>query len=215
MMAKNKIGISLRVVKASNYDENRDALSHDWAQFLEKLNLVPILIPNQIGNVSEFLDMIEIDGLILSGGDNIGDFPQRDSIEKSIIDYGIKKKLPIIGVCRGMQMINEHFGGSTITTSDQNHVNKSHTVDIMNSSKQKILESKSIIVNSFHNNLIKSNILGQDLEPFALSSDKSIEGFFHKFLPLIGVMWHPERSQDNINQTIFKKAFQDTTFWNQ
>lgn len=213
-MTKAKIGISLRIVQAPNYDENRDALSHDWSQFLEKLSLIPILIPNQIDNVSEFLDEVGVDGLILSGGDNIGDYPQRDSIEKSIIEYGIKKKLPIIGVCRGMQMINKHFGGRIVTTSDQSHVNKPHSIDIVNSSKHKILESKSIIVNSFHNNIIKSNILGQDLEPFALSSDKSIEGFYHKSLPLIGVMWHPERSQDDVNQTILKKIFQDTTFWN-
>lgn len=213
-MTKGKIGISLRIVRATNYDENRDALSHDWPQFLEKLNLIPILIPNQIDNVSEFLDEIGIDGLILSGGDNVGDYPQRDSIEKSIIEYGIKKKLPIIGVCRGMQMINKYFGGSIITTSDQSHVNKLHSIDIVNSSKHKILDSKTITVNSYHNNIIKSNILGQDLEPFAFSSDKSIEGFYHKSLPLIGVMWHPERSQDEINHTILRKVFQDISFWN-
>jgi len=214
-MTKSKIGISLRVVQASNYDEKRDALSHDWPQFLEKLDLIPVLIPNQIGNVSEFLDLVGIDGLILSGGDNIGDYPQRDSTEKSILEYGIKKKLPIIGVCRGMQMINKHFGGSVVTSSDQKHVNKSHSVNIINSSTHKILESESVIVNSFHNNIINSNILGQDLEPFAISSDKSIEGFYHKSLPVIGVMWHPERSQDDINQTILRKVFQDIPFWNQ
>ena len=214
-MAKNKIGISLRIVQAPNYDEDRDALSHDWPQFLEKLDLIPILIPNKINNVSEFLDMVGIDGLILSGGDNIGDYPQRDSVEKSILEYGIKKQLPIVGVCRGMQMINEYFGGSIITTSDKKHVNKSHSVDIVNSSKYKILESKSIIVNSFHNNIINSNILGQDLKPFAISSDNSIEGFYHKSLPMIGIMWHPERSQDSTNQTILRKVFQDINFWNQ
>ena len=214
-MAKNKIGISLRIVQAPNYDEKRDAISHDWPHFLEKLDLIPILIPNQTGNVSEFLDTIGIDGLILSGGDNIGDYPQRDSIEKSLLEYGIKKKLPIIGVCRGMQMINKYFGGSIITTSNNKHVNKSHSVDIVNSSSHKILESESVIVNSFHNNIIDSKILGKDLEPFAISSDESIEGFYHKSLPVIGVMWHPERSQDEINQTILRKVFQDINFWKQ
>lgn len=213
-MAKNKIGISLRIVHAPNYDEKRDAISHDWAQFLEKLDLIPVLIPNNIGNVSEFLDTIGIDGLILSGGDNIGDYPQRDSIEKSILEFGIKKKLPTIGICRGMQMINKFFGGRIITTSNKKHVNKSHSVNIVNSSSHKILEFESIIVNSFHNNVIDSNILGRELEPFAISSDNYIEGFFHKSLPIIGVMWHPERSQDEINHTILRKVFQDISFWN-
>ena len=61
IMKKNKIGISLRVVHIPNYDENRDALSHDWTLFLEKLNLIPILIPNKIANVSEFLDDVGVE----------------------------------------------------------------------------------------------------------------------------------------------------------
>lgn len=211
-MKKFKIGISLRVMKAPNYDEKRDALSHDWILFFEKLNIIPILIPNKTTNISEFLDEVNIDGLILSGGDNIGDFPERDSIEISVLDYGIKKKLPIFGVCRGMQMMNNYFGGSVITTSDQKHVNSSHDVNIVNSSKHKILESKSIKVNSFHNNIINSNILGKDLEPFAISFDESVEGFYHKSLPIIGVMWHPERSQDDINKELLSKVFHNTNF---
>ena len=211
-MKKIKIGISLRVMKAPNYDENRDALSHDWTLFFEKLNFIPILIPNKITNVSEFLDEVDIDGLILSGGDNIGDFPERDFIEMSVLDYGIKKKLPIFGVCRGMQMMNNYFGGSIITTSDQKHVNSFHDVNIVNSPKHKILESQLIKVNSFHNNIINSNILGKDLEPFAISSDESIEGFYHKSLPVIGVMWHPERSQDDIDQELLSKVFHITNF---
>jgi len=206
-MKKFKIGISLRVMKAPNYDEKRDALSHDWILFFEKLNVIPILIPNKTTNVSEFLDEVDIDGLILSGGDNIGDFPDRDSIEMSVLDYGIEKKLPIFGVCRGMQMMNNYFGGSIITTSDQKHVNSFHDVNIVNSPKHEILESKLIKVNSFHNNIINSNILGKDLEPFAISSDESIEGFYHKSLPVIGVMWHPERSQDDIDQKLLSKVF--------
>ena len=214
-MAKNKIGISLRIVPTLNYNEERDALSHDWPQFLEKLDLIPILIPNRINNVSEFLDEVGINGLILSGGDNIGDYPQRDSIERSIIEYGIKKKIPLIGVCRGMQMINEYFGGSYITTLDKKHVNQLHSVEIINARKHKILDSKSVIVNSFHNNIINSNILAQALTPFAISNDNSIEGFYHESLPMIGIMWHPERSQDSTNQTILQKVFQDINFWNQ
>jgi putative glutamine amidotransferase len=209
-MKKTKIGISLRIMNASNYDEHRDALSHDWVVFFEKLNFIPILIPNKITNIPEFLDEVNVDGLILSGGDNIGDFPERDYVEKSILDYGIKKKLPIFGVCRGMQIINNYFGGTVITTSDQKHVDKSHDVNIINSFKHKILESKSIKVNSFHNNIINSNVLGKDLEPFALSADDTIEGFFHKSLPIVGVMWHPERSQNEINQEILRKVFHST-----
>lgn len=70
---KNKIGISLRVIKAENYLEKRDGLSQDWPEFFKKLNSIPIFIPNTLDNVESYLDNIRIDGIILSGGDNIVD----------------------------------------------------------------------------------------------------------------------------------------------
>lgn len=57
---KTKIGISLRVVEATSYNEKRDALSHDWSAFLEKLNIVPILIPNTLSNIESFLNEFEL-----------------------------------------------------------------------------------------------------------------------------------------------------------
>ena len=109
-----KIGISLRIVSAENYDEKRDALSKDWPQFFEKLNMTLVLIPNFLTNLESYLDSIEIDGIILSGGDNVGDFPERDSTETTLLQYGIIHDLPIFGVCRGMQMINHFFNGTII-----------------------------------------------------------------------------------------------------
>ena len=64
-------------------------------QFLEKIELVPIFIPNNLENVSKFLDDVKIEGLIISGGDNLGEHPQRDSTEKSLLEYSIKNKIPI------------------------------------------------------------------------------------------------------------------------
>ena len=43
---KRKIGISQRITNAQNYVEKRDAISHDWAKFLEKIDLMPVFIPN-------------------------------------------------------------------------------------------------------------------------------------------------------------------------
>ena len=56
---KNKkltIGISLRVVESTNYNEKRDALSQDWSIFFEKLGINPLLIPNTMKNVLSFLE---------------------------------------------------------------------------------------------------------------------------------------------------------------
>ena len=75
---KPKIGISLRITNAQNYVEKRDSISHDWPVFLEQLGFSPLLIPNTISDIPTFLDEMKISGLILSGGDNIGDDEKRD-----------------------------------------------------------------------------------------------------------------------------------------
>ena len=101
-MKKIRIGVSTRIIHSENYIDDRDALSQDWASLLEKINILPILIPNSLVEIEEFLDEIELDGIILSGGDNIGEFPLRDKNENKIMEYAINKKIPIFGTFFGM-----------------------------------------------------------------------------------------------------------------
>jgi len=211
--SKIKIGISLRVVEEKNYTEKRDALSQNWATFLEELNMFPIFIPNTLSNLRSFLENMEISGIILSGGDNIGDHPERDKTEKEIIDFGIENEIPIFGVCRGMQVINKYFGGKIIQNVGSNHLGKSHKIRVTNEVFSSLLQASSIEVNSYHHNVITYEVLGTNLEPFAISSDDTVEGFYHKLLPIEGVMWHPERDQNSNNKIILNKFFQDKAFW--
>ena len=53
-MNKKKIGISLRVIENQDYEEKRDAISHDWSKFFEELNFLPILIPKTLSNIASF-----------------------------------------------------------------------------------------------------------------------------------------------------------------
>lgn len=209
-----KIGITSRIVEAPGYTEERDALSHDWPTFLESLNLVPIFIPNSLSNIDSFLTNFDLDGFILSGGDDIGDNLKRDKTEKHIIEFAIKNKLPIFGVCRGMQVINDFFNGKMLKSNNTKHVNNIHTVNLLESPFSKTIPHDQINVNSFHQNLIKSEILGNNLIPFAIDkSDNTIEGFFHKLLPIIGVMWHPERNPTDPSKIILENTFNDNSFW--
>lgn len=209
-----KLGISLRVEKIKKYEEKRDSLSHDWIDFFEKLDFLPILIPNKLHNAENFLNEIKIDGLVLSGGDNIGDDPERDITEKKLIDFAISKKIPILGVCRGMQVLNEYFGGKIIFNESNAHVTKNHFVEITDSKISKFTDSTRLKVNSFHHNQININILGKKLIPFAISNnDKTIEGFYHDDFPIVGVMWHPERDNSNLDQiNLMKMIYRDQTW---
>ena len=202
---KSIIGISLRVTNAEKYTEKRDSISHDWPILLEKLGFSPLLIPNTISDIPSFLDEMKISGLILSGGDNIGDDEVRDVTENMILNYAISHNLPLIGICRGMQVINTFFGGKVQTLDNSNHVNKDHLINITNHS---LFQNKKIQVNSFHHNIIKSSDLGKNLSTFAISqTDDTIEGLIHDNLPIFGVMWHPERNPDSNSIILIKKIF--------
>ncbi len=214
MMKKTKIGISLRVVTAINYDEKRDALSQDWPKLLEKLGFIPVYIPNTLENIPNFLEELPLDGIIFSGGDNIGDNKERDFTEKKLLEYALNKKLPIIGICRGMQLINEYFGGSLTVIDSDKHITKKHELQIVDDKFQSLFHSSIINTNSYHRNIIAKNQIGKKLKPFAIfTNDESIEGFFHETLPILGVMWHPERDFNNDDKLILSSIFLNNSFW--
>lgn len=213
MKTEIKIGISSRVVEEKDYTEKRDAISQDWTTFLDGMDILPVFIPNTLSNLSSFLENMKLDGIILSGGDNIGDHPERDKTEKEIISFGIKNEIPIFGVCRGMQVVNKYFGGKIVRIVNSEHVGKPHKITFTNKVFSPVLQTSSVEVNSYHHNVITNEGLGTDLVPFALSADDTIEGFYHRLLPIEGVMWHPERDQNRYNKIILTKFFQEKVFW--
>ena len=167
-----------------------------------------------MSNIENFLHSLKVGGIILSGGDNIGDNPERDKTENKLIEYGINHKIPIFGVCRGMQVLNTYFGGSVLKNQGKNHTNKPHSINIINNSFSSLLRNNSLHVNSFHKNLIKNENLGDRLQAFAIvNDDETIEGIFHKDFPILGVMWHPEREINSTNELIVKSLFERKMFW--
>ena len=212
--SRKRIGISLRIEHFEKYNEKRNAISQDWLNFFKKVNVFPVLIPNTLTDVKSFLHEMEIDSIILSGGDNIGDDLERDHTEKEIIDFVVTNKIPTLGVCRGMQLINIYFGGSIIVNDNKSHVGKNHVVELINKKLSKLLKKDSLDVNSFHNNIIKKESLGKNLETFAITKDdNTVEGYFHNKLPIIGVMWHPERDSDFQCEIALLNILENKSLW--
>jgi len=209
-----RIGITLRIEHIKKYNEKRDAISHDWANFLEISHILPIFIPNTLKNPKYFLEEMKLDGLIMSGGDNKGDDKERDYTEKEIIQFSIEKKIPLFGICRGMQVINDFFGGNQIMTNNSKHVTKHHKIKLIDDKAKKYFQTEEIEVNSFHNNIINKDCVGKDLQIFALAEiDNTVEGFYHENLPILGIMWHPEREQNVLNEMKVMEIFYEQVFW--
>ena len=82
-------------------------------------------------NTKKFLELINVDIFIFSGGDNVGDDPTRDNTEKKMLEFAIKNKIPSFGVCRGMQFFNHYFGGKIRHSSDKSHVKTRHKIKLL------------------------------------------------------------------------------------
>ena len=207
-MKKKRVGISLRIDNIEKYNEKRDALSQEWIILLEKCNLVPILIPNSLTNIQNFIEELDLDGVILSGGDNLGDYPDRDKTENKLIEYSLEKNIPILGVCRGMQILNYFFGGRVIKNGSENHVKIDHDVKILGLKFKELFKKNMIKVNSYHNNIITKNELHEEFNIFAIDvRDDTIEGYYHKKYQIVGVMWHPERSFNEKSVLLLDEIF--------
>ena len=196
------IAITQRVSSVYDGREIRESLDIRWYDFIKKcgFSLIPISI-NQ--NVPQFLQEMKISGIIFSGGNDLFSVNQekvnymRDTFEKRLLRDAIKKDLPVIGVSRGTQLINEYFSGSLYRV--ENHVATTHKIRGNNFSR---------LVNSFHNYAIKD--INKNFIIDFLSSDGVIEAFHHKKKPIHAIMWHPEREKTFKIKDIelFQKIFQ-------
>ncbi|SFR51105.1 putative glutamine amidotransferase [Marinobacter daqiaonensis] len=183
-----RIGISARLDEVQGRCEERDALDVRWATLLWSLGYLPLPLCSGVAEVTEYLEALSLDGFILSGGNDIGSAPARDRLELGVLDYSSSKRLPVLGVCRGMQFINYYCGGDLIVT--QGHVNTRHSL-----SGHWAEENGLLAVNSFHKQSIISTTLSSSLTPLAQSADGVIEALRHRSLPWLGIMWHPEREK--------------------
>ena len=113
------IGITQREINFNNI--SYDSLDIRWSNFLLKCNLVPVLLPNNISITEKILKKNNFCGFIFSGGGKIRSISgneSREIIEDRILDICIDSNLPLIGVCRGMQKIQDFFGISIYKVKD-------------------------------------------------------------------------------------------------
>lgn len=234
-MKKKIIGISANIEIAIDTPYfagcKRLKLYDDYVNSVIKAGAIPMVIPVVTDRdiLEQQLDII--DGLIISGGYDIDPlryneeqhpllqkiFPERDEFEFILAKLAMEKEIPVLGICRGHQVLNVLNGGTLYQDISLKggeilkHVQSthgsvvSHKINIAKDSKLYNILGESALVNSLHHLAIKD--LAPGFNVIATSSDGVIEAIERKNGSFaMGVQWHPEilvnKNEDMLN--IFK-----------
>ncbi|MDX9850592.1 MAG: gamma-glutamyl-gamma-aminobutyrate hydrolase family protein [Anaerolineaceae bacterium] len=181
---------------------------------------LPFIIPPDISPQSVDAIMDHVDGILITGGGDIEtkrfngqDHPRvygvdtnRDNLEIAIVNAAVSNPKPILGICRGVQIMNVALGGDLFTDIEDQKKDAlkhdwfpgyprdriSHAVEIRSGSLlNKIFDISSVEVNSLHHQAIRN--LSTALTATAFAPDGLIEAVeigSHPFF--VGVQWHPE-----------------------
>ena len=196
-----KVAITQRVDLISDYNELRDSIDRRLADWVLECGFLPLQIPNNLTQVSsnallqKWLSSFNPDAFIMSGGSDIGIHSERDNTEICIMDWAKDFKKPLLGICRGMQLMAVENGVKL--QNIKGHVNKRHNLIYEEG------EEFSEEVLCFHNFGIKE--CPKDYKVLARTENCFIEAIGHKNLPWEGWMWHPER--ENIFTQADKNRF--------
>ncbi len=209
-----------------NLDDNTVAIWKEYMDAIAKAGGLPLLLPTH-GDFSYYPEYLDcIDGLFLTGGQDImpsayGEeslagfqigwsmVPERDAFELEITKQALARNMPILGVCRGIQVLGVALGGSLVQDIDTQCKDRAlplkhfqecpywaaqHRVTLDETSKlyQVMGQSKVLWVNSMHHQAVCK--LGEGVQVAARSTDGIIEAIeAPAYDYVLGVQWHPER----------------------
>ncbi|MEL7165475.1 MAG: gamma-glutamyl-gamma-aminobutyrate hydrolase family protein [Pseudomonadota bacterium] len=158
------------------------------------------------------VDLDQVDGIIIGGGDDIGPAlygaelvmesrldPERDTLERGIVRNAIDRDMPLLGVCRGSQMLNIALGGTldqqaytTFQSREYKTILPRKTVEVdVGTRLASIVGTQPMKVNALHSQSVDT--LGNDLRVAARDDGGMIQAIERVCDPFaIGVQWHPE-----------------------
>lgn len=212
--AKPLIGVT------ANFSEGQLQLAPGYFRSVEAAGGIPVIIaPKRMPNANMSLLLDRIDGLLLSGGADInpilvGEDPvpalhgintERDLFELTLTRLAYNRQIPMLGICRGIQVLAVALGGTImqdIATSlphtqlikhsqDADRATATHFVEAVEGSRIAELLGKRFAVNSFHHQAVGQ--CGPRFRITAQSADGVIEAIEStEMKSIIGVQWHPE-----------------------
>ena len=203
-----KIVVTQRIDLHKSRNEYRDSLDQKLIKLLVQLNHTPVPVPNSLVTSKEdeklidWINNVKPTGLLISGGNDIGQYLNRDKTEETLYLWFLKNNFPILGICRGMQILSVAHGGRMhqhldTTPGHEGHggffgKSTEHGVVLEGDSQLASIMGDSFIVNSLHHQGV-SDSGSLDVSARA-DHDGLIEGVERKDKKFcLGVQWHPER----------------------
>ncbi|KMT61476.1 gamma-glutamyl-gamma-aminobutyrate hydrolase family protein [Paenilisteria newyorkensis] len=199
-----------------NIFEDRATVNDTYVKAVAKAGGAPIILPvTETGYAKEIV--AHIDGLILTGGDDISPFlygeeplarlsgtlPDRDLYEMELLKETLAQNKPVLAICRGVQLMNVAFGGSLyqdisyapgIERQHLQHTDPAfpiHSVTTKENSELRAIFGEKTMVNSLHHQVIRN--VAAEFHATAWASDGVIEALEREGdLFVVGVQWHPE-----------------------
>jgi gamma-glutamyl-gamma-aminobutyrate hydrolase PuuD len=192
------VAVTQRVDSIAHIGEKRDAIAQNLLLWLTEAGFLPVQVPNILEKQSfnkftgkdnpnilaDWLTIIKPRAMVLSGGNDIGECPERDATEAHLLSWASKHHIPVLGICRGLQMMASWAGSGLIKV--EGHVRTRHQLRL-NEQDDNYPDN----VNSFHNWALDGCPPGFRI--MALAEDGTIEAVTHNNLSWEGWMWHPER----------------------
>jgi len=187
------VAVSQRVDHYPDRSETRDALDQRLIAFLLAAGFIPVPVPNGLHKflpggrsnseaLAAWLAAVKPQAFVLSGGNDVGQCRERDLTESALLDHASQHQIPLLGICRGMQMM-AHWSGTDLHPV-HGHVRTRHC----------LAGEIAGEVNSYHGFSLATCPAG--FEVLARSDDGEIEAIRHQSLPWEGWMWHPEREEN-------------------
>jgi putative glutamine amidotransferase len=195
------VAITQRVAVVPGYGERRDCLDQAWPRFLAACGLLPLAMPNVAEVALAMLRDAKVTGLVLTGGNDLaalgGDAPERDATENALLDAAEARSLPVLAVCRGMQLLQQRCAIPLLRV--EGHVTPRQNIRI---------DGQPAEVNSYHR--FAASESRPPLDVWAVAADGVVKAVRHSARPITGIMWHPERNTPfaAADVSLFRRAFE-------
>lgn len=180
--------------------DNYDSFVYILAQYLGELGLNPIVLRNDKLTTDGVSDL-DPDTILISPGPGT---PDDSGISMELIEE-FKEKIPIFGVCLGLQCIGEFFGGNVIRAPAVMHGKTS----LIKHDGKGVFKSlpNPFEATRYHSLIVDRDTLPDDLEVTAETNDGLIMGLRHKIFPVEGVQFHPESILTNVGYSLLENFF--------